>query len=75
MWDSAPDPIYQIENDFYKKYLSHTILKLYKKRDTYPTYINLLKSKIVIGGYSTVMREALSLEKKFYPVISRTMSQ
>ena len=64
--DSAPDSIYQkIENDFYKKYLSHTNFEIIqKKRDTYPTYINLLKSKIVIGGYSTVMREALSLGKK-----------
>jgi hypothetical protein len=64
--DAGPNTIYQnIENDFYSKFLKGFKFEiLQKERDTFPTYINLLKSKIVIGGYSTILREALGLRKK-----------
>ena len=64
--DSGPNSIYQkIENDFYSKFLKDFNYKiLQENRSTFPTYINLLKSRIVIGGYSTVLREAIGLDKK-----------
>lgn len=64
--DSEPNSVYQnIENKFYSKFLKNINFNiLQENRNTFPTYVNLLKSKIVIGGYSTVLREALGLGKK-----------
>ena len=64
--NTEPNTKYKdIEINFYKKFLKDYNFKIDQGyADNYPTYINLMRSKIVIGGYSTVMREALGFGKK-----------
>ena len=57
---------------FYKHYLKNYDFKIslvppYKKEETdfnYASYINIMESKLVIAVFSTMLREAISFEKK-----------
>ena len=56
------------EVEFYKKYLKGYDYKIFRsprnENQTYNTYLNVMRSKLVIGQISTVLREAISFRKK-----------
>ncbi len=50
---------------YYKEFLKHYDFKISQsKREDYGTSINVMQSKLVIGHFSTVLREAVSFKKK-----------
>jgi len=53
--------------DFYKHYLKNYNFKIIQspKETKYSSYINIMQSKLTIACMSTLLREAISFEKKF----------
>ena len=53
--------------DFYKYYLKNYNFKIIQspKETKYSSYINIMQSKLTIACMSTLLREAISFEKKF----------
>ena len=59
------DDTAEMEICFYKKYFKNYNYKIFQApRNEYPTYQNIMQSKLIIGNVSTVLREAFSFEKK-----------
>tara|TARA_B100000029_G_C17589676_1_gene962130 strand:- start:255 stop:1169 length:915 start_codon:yes stop_codon:yes gene_type:complete len=57
--------ISKVEKEFYEKIFGKNNFKIDQSdRNKYPSYKNILKSNLVIGVHSTLMREALGLKKK-----------
>ncbi len=54
------------EEIFYKIYLKNYNFKLARLRNKYSTYIYVMKSRVVIGLNSSIVREALGLNKKIF---------
>ena len=56
------------EIEFYKEYLKEYDYKIFQsprnEKEIYNTYLNVMRSKLVIGQISTVLREAISFRKK-----------
>ena len=53
------------EIDFYKKYLKKENFKISQaSRSEYPSYINIMQSRLTIGLKSTMLREAIGLNEK-----------
>ena len=55
------------EIHFYKHYLKDYDFKIYQstdRRKEYPSYVNIMQSKVTIGFISTILREAISFDKK-----------
>ena len=54
-----------IENHFYKNFLKDYNFNIVPQNSSLlSTYINMMKSKIIVGHISTVLREAFALKKK-----------
>ena len=52
---------------FYRHYLKDYDFNIFQSRDRekeYPSYVNIMQSKLTIGFISTILREAISFEKK-----------
>ncbi len=52
---------------FYKHYLKNYNFKIFNssnRESSYPSYVNVMKSKLAIGSVSTLLREVISFEKK-----------
>ena len=50
---------------YYKEFLKNYDFKISQsKREEYGTSINIMQSKLIIGHFSTVLREAMSFKKK-----------
>ncbi len=55
------------EINFYKHYLKNYDFKIYQSTNRskeFPSYVNIMQSKLTIGFISTILREAISFEKK-----------
>ena len=55
------------EINFYKHYLKNydfTIFQSSNSKKEYPSYVNIMQSRLTIGSISTILREAISFEKK-----------
>ena len=58
---------YSLEHSFYKKYLSnYNFQYLPVEPYKYSSYLRILKSKVVIGCSSTLLREGLTFNKKIF---------
>lgn len=59
---------HDIETYFYKHYLKNYDFKIFqspnKREKKYPTYVNVMQSKLTIALHSTILREAICFDKK-----------
>ena len=56
----------ECEYIIYKHYLDNLNLKIcFNNKNDYGSYLNMLNSKIVIGSKSTMLQEALGIEKSY----------
>jgi len=55
---------YQIAKNFYKGYLKNYNFKYIPQTHNYSSYMNVMRSKVVVGVTSTLLRESLSFNKK-----------
>tara|TARA_B110000438_G_scaffold299811_1_gene350747 strand:- start:1506 stop:2708 length:1203 start_codon:yes stop_codon:yes gene_type:complete len=62
--ENKKDKDYEIAINFYKGYLKNYNFKYALKKNHYSGYINVMRSKVVIGSTSTLLRESLSFNKK-----------
>lgn len=59
--------IAKMENDFYNEIFGENDYEIdHSDKEYYPSYKNILKSKLVVGTHSTLIREALGLNKKVF---------